>query len=60
EALAILAGGGSGPEQISRGLDSVRRLQLAMGEGRVRRLLQIGLDRTTANELSALHTPNFM
>jgi hypothetical protein len=60
QALATLAGGGSRPEQISEGLQSVRRLQIEMGEGRVRRLVQIGLDRSIARELSALHTPNFM
>jgi hypothetical protein len=60
EALAILAGGGGEPEQITRGLEAVRTLQRDMAGGRVRRLLQIGLDRDTAEVLSALHTPNFM
>jgi len=60
EALAILAGGGSDPNQFSRGFEAVRRLQVAMAEGRVRRLVQIGLGRGIAEQLSALHTPNFM
>ena len=60
QALATLAGGGSRPDQISEGLQAVQRLQIEMSEGRVRRLVQIGLERSIAEELSALHTPNFM
>ena len=60
EALAVLAGGGSGPEQMARGVEAVRSLFATMADHRVRRLLQIGLDRITAEQLSALHTPNFM
>jgi hypothetical protein len=31
-----------------------------MDEYRVRRMLQVGLDRATAEKISRLHTPNFM
>ncbi len=60
EALAVLAGGGSTPEQVGRGFDSVRDLYRTMDENRVRRMLQIGLDEATAKQVSELHTPNFM
>jgi TusA-related sulfurtransferase len=60
EALATLAGGGSSPEELAIGLIEVRRLQAAMDEGRVRRLVQIGFTVEMARELSSLHTPNFM
>jgi hypothetical protein len=60
EALAVLAGGGARPDQMARGVEAVRSLYATMAEHRVRRLLQIGLDRATADQLSGLHTPNFM
>jgi TusA-related sulfurtransferase len=60
EALAVLAGGGNAPEQVSRGMATVRALFATMADHRVRRLLQVGLDQPTAAQLSALHTPNFM
>jgi TusA-related sulfurtransferase len=60
EALAVLAGGGSGPSEMAHGVAAVRQLFAAMAEHRVRRLLQIGIDPAAAEHLSALHTPNFM
>lgn len=60
QALATLAGGGSRPDQVARGLDAVRALYRSMDTYRVRRMLQIGLDRATAEKISELHTPNFM
>jgi TusA-related sulfurtransferase len=60
EALTILGGGGSAPEQRRRGTEAVRELHVSMGEYRVRRMLQVGLDRVTAEKISDLHTPNFM
>lgn len=60
EALAVLAGGGGSPEQIGRGMQAVRTLHRSMDDYRVRRMLQIGLDRATAEKISGLHTPNFM
>ena len=60
EALTVLGGGGSSPEQRRRGTEAVRKLHGSMGEYRVRRMLQVGLDRATAEKISQLHTPNFM
>ena len=60
EALATLAGGGSKPTQMARGLKAVRDLYRTMHEYRVRRMLQIGLDRPTSEKIAELHTANFM
>jgi len=60
EALAIISGGGSLPEQMARGVEAVRALFNDMHEYRVRRMLQLGLDEATAQKISRLHTPNFM
>ena len=60
EALAVLAGGGARADQLARGHEAVRALHRSMDEYRVRRMLQIGLDRPTAEKISGLHTPNFM
>ncbi|MGH2720395.1 MAG: DUF455 domain-containing protein [Actinomycetota bacterium] len=60
EALTILGGGGSSPDQIRRGTAAVRDLHRSMDEYRIRRMLQIGLDRPTAEKISQLHTANFM
>lgn len=60
EALAILAGGGSGPHQMARGVESTNQLYRTMHQYRVRRMLQIGLDGPTAEKIAELHTPNFM
>ena len=60
EALAVLAGGGSSPTQMARGFQATRELYQTMHEYRVRRMLQIGLDRAPAEKIAGLHTPNFM
>ena len=60
EALTILGGGGSSPEQRRQGGGAVRELHRSMDDYRVRRMLQVGLDRPTAEKISQLHTPNFM
>lgn len=60
EALTILGGGGSSPEQRRRGTEAVRGLHRSMDEYRIRRMLQVGLDQATAEKISQLHTPNFM
>jgi hypothetical protein len=60
EALAVLAGGGAAPSQMSAGVEEVKRLYTAMHENRVQRLLQAGIDAETAAKMSDLHTPNFM
>ena len=60
EALAVLAGGGSRPDQMAKGFEAARDLYRTMHDYRVRRMLQIGLDRTTAEKIAGLHTANFM
>jgi hypothetical protein len=60
EALTVLGGGGSSPDQRRRGAEAVRTLHRSMDEYRVRRMLQVGLDHSTAEKISQLHTPNFM
>ena len=58
EALAVLAAHSSGG--MAGGLVAADGLYRSMHDHRVRRMLQIGLDRDTAEAISALHTPNFM
>ncbi len=60
EALTILGGGGSSPSQRRQGGEAVRELHRSMDDYRIRRMLQVGLDRPTAEKISQLHTPNFM
>jgi TusA-related sulfurtransferase len=60
DALTILAAGGVAPPAIRRGHDAVRELFARMGEERIRRLESAGFARGQAEELSGLHTPNFM
>lgn len=60
EALTILGGGGSSPEQRRAGALAVKDLHKSMDEYRIRRMLQVGLDRSTAEKISELHTANFM
>ena len=60
ESLVILAAGGLSPHNLP---DAIRRraeLYQTMHENRVRRLVTIGFDQREAEELSELHTPNFM
>jgi len=63
QAMAVLAGGGSSPEQTARGRERVKALYQEMHATRVRRLLQVGFDRALAERISNLHggaVPNFM
>ena len=60
EALAILAAGGLNPDRLPDGLAKVRVLIQEMHEHRMRRLLAAGFLPEQAEEISALHTPNFM
>lgn len=60
EALAVLAGGGIEPAQVQVGLERVRALMTTMHENRIRRLVTAGFTPEQAQELSVLHTPNFM
>jgi len=60
EALAILAAGGLNADCLPEGLAKVRILIQEMHEHRMRRLLAAGFSGEQAEEISALHTPNFM
>jgi TusA-related sulfurtransferase len=60
EALATLAAGGEGASDLNRGFEAVQLLFQEMDEYRVRRMLQLGLERPVAEKISHLHTPNFM
>ncbi|MFQ5533165.1 MAG: hypothetical protein ACE5EP_04855, partial [Candidatus Methylomirabilales bacterium] len=62
-SLAVLAGGGSTPEQIVKGRERVKELYKEMHATRVRRLVQVGFQRGMAERISDLHggaVPNFM
>lgn len=60
EALAVLAGRGSAPSQMSAGVEHVKGLYRTMHENRVQRLVQAGVPHDLALRMSVLHTPNFM
>ncbi|OCL90520.1 ferritin-like domain-containing protein [Aliarcobacter thereius] len=60
ESLAILAGGSEEPDAFKRGFDLVEELKEKMNENRVKRLINIGMDEDLANDISKVHTPNFM
>jgi TusA-related sulfurtransferase len=60
EALAVLAGGGSAPSQMSAGVVHVKKLYADMHQNRVQRLTQAGVPVELARKMSDLHTPNFM
>jgi len=60
EALVILAAGGVTPSRIRDGVQAVRALHDTMHRRRVTRLTQLGFPPGTAEEISEMHTPNFM
>jgi hypothetical protein len=60
ESLATIAGGGDDAASFGTGLDRARGLYREMEEARIRRMLQVGLDRPAAEKISQLHSPNFM
>jgi hypothetical protein len=60
ESLVILAAGGLSPERLPLGTKARLQLYTTMHENRVRRLTAIGFKDREAEELSELHTPNFM
>jgi hypothetical protein len=60
DALIILAAGSFEPDDIRGGHRKVISLAKEMDQGRQHRLLRLGFDRTQAQELSSLHTRNFM
>jgi hypothetical protein len=60
DALVLLAAGAFDTDAIRRGWDAVGELQGDMDDGRQRRLVRLGFTGTEAEEMSALHTRNFM
>jgi hypothetical protein len=60
DALVVLAAGGFDPAALGRGWDAVVSLTMEMDVGRRRRLMRLGFDEREAEELSSLHTRNFM
>lgn len=59
ESLAVLAGGTT-PEGYKRGFDLIEELKKTMNENRIKRLIDIGMDEDLAQDISKVHTPNFM
>ena len=60
EALVVLAAGHVTPGRIREGVLAVRGLHETMHRRRVARLRQLGFPPATAEEISEMHTPNFM
>lgn len=60
DALTILAARGDDPPSVARGHAAFRELLDEMREGRTKRLEHAGFTATESQELSELHTPNFM
>ncbi|MBL8216171.1 MAG: ferritin-like domain-containing protein [Bryobacterales bacterium] len=60
EALVLLAAGSWKVADIGRGYEAVSALVQQMHTGRKRRLIKLGFDEAGAEEMSALHTRNFM
>ncbi|MDO8248721.1 MAG: ferritin-like domain-containing protein [Rhodoferax sp.] len=60
DALILLAAGEFTPTAIAAGYVRVQRLMLDMAEGRQARLEKLGFGKESAQQLSALHTRNFM
>jgi hypothetical protein len=60
EALAILAAGGLDPARLGEGTRKVRELIAEMHEHRLRRLEVSGFSAEQAEQISRMHTANFM
>ena len=60
DALVLLAAGSWDCAAIGQGHDAVSALAQEMHSGRKRRLLKLGFGDADAEEMSALHTRNFM
>jgi TusA-related sulfurtransferase len=60
ESLAVLAAGGLDPNRLGEGVRKVRELMAEMHEHRLKRLVLAGFTEGQADEMSRLHTPNFM
>src|SRR5205823_12926369 len=60
ESLVILAAGGLQPSRLPGGIVAVQNLHSTMHENRIKRLQLIGFSDKESEELSKIHTPNFM
>ena len=60
DALVLLAAGDTSPDAIATGWQAVQSLQADMDEGRRSRLAHLGFSTGEAEEISSLHTRNFM
>ena len=60
DALVLLSAGSWMPADLRRGHDAVTRLVQDMSVGRTKRLMRLGIAEGEAQELSSLHTRNFM
>lgn len=60
DALILLAAGEFTPAAIASGYVRVQQLMLEMAQGRQARLEKLGFAKDAAQQLSALHTRNFM
>jgi hypothetical protein len=60
DALVLLAAGALTPAAIAAGYLKVQELMVDMAAGRQARLEKLGFDKLAAQQLSALHTRNFM
>lgn len=60
QALAVLAAGSLEPERLEAGTQAVRQLLETMHVHRLQRLEAAGFRPEQAEEISRLHTPNFM
>jgi hypothetical protein len=60
DALVLMSAGSWMPNDVRRGHDAVTRLTTDMSLGRIRRLIRLGFSDAEAEELSSLHTRNFM
>jgi hypothetical protein len=60
DALAVLAAGGLDPARLGDGTRKVRDLIAEMHVHRLKRLTLAGFTESQAEEISRLHTPNFM
>jgi hypothetical protein len=60
DALVLLAAGSWEPHDIAAGFAKVQTLKAEMHAGRRARLMKLGFSAAEADELSSLHTRNFM
>jgi TusA-related sulfurtransferase len=60
ESLVIMAAGGLIPDRLPGAVAAFRDLQSSMHENRAKRLESVGFSSSEAEELSRVHTPNFM